>query len=128
MAELDKIVDQLSKLSVMEASELSKKLEETWGVTATISTPPQPSSKSLEEVDTNNPAKEKSEYDVIIESVGTKRISVIKEIKSITGITLKEAKELIDSVPKSIKGAVQKSEAEEIKKRLEDCGAQVTLK
>lgn len=126
MAELDKIVDQLSKLTVMEATDLVKKLEQTWGVSAS---PSLVSSASVsQEIDAPSQSEEKSDYDIILESIGDKKINVIKEVKSITGLGLKEAKELVDSAPKSIKSSVMKAEAEEIKNKLEAAGAKVSLK
>ena len=125
MAELDKIVDQLSKLSVMEAADLAKKLEETWGVTASAAAAVVAAPQGT---DTASGAEEKSEYDVVLEAAGDKKINVIKEVKSITGLGLKEAKELVESAPKSVKNAVPKSEAEEIKTKLEAAGAKVSLK
>ena len=125
MAELDKIVDQLSKLTVMEAVDLAKKLEDVWGVTASagvnIASVPQ------EGVATSS-ADEKSEYDVVLESAGDKKINVIKEVKAITGLGLKEAKEMVEAAPKPIKIAVTKEEAAELKQKLEAAGAKVSLK
>ena len=125
MSELDKIVDQLSKLTVVEAANLAKKLEEAWGVNA--SSPITPIATS-QEINADNSAEEKSDYDVVLESIGEKRIHVIKEVKAITGIGLKEAKELVESAPKIIKAAAPKSEAENIKSKLESVGAKVSLK
>ena len=125
MAELDKIVAKLSKLTVMEAADLAKMLEETWGVSASApimaAAAPQGESAPSE-------SEEKSEYDIILESAGDKKINVIKEVKAITGLGLKEAKELVESAPKSIKTAVPKSEAEELKGKLEAAGAKISLK
>jgi len=125
MAELDKIVDQLSKLTVMEAADLAKMLEETWGVSASapamVAAAPQGESAPSQ-------SEEKSEYDIILESAGDKKINVIKEVKTITGLGLKEAKELVDSAPKPIKTAVPKSEAEELKGKLESARAKISLK
>jgi len=123
MAELDKIVEQLSKLTVIEAADLAKKLEETWGVTASAAVAvaaPQGAAVAG--------AEEKSEYDVVLESAGENKINVIKEVKAITGLGLKEAKEMVDSAPKVIKAAVPKEEAEKLKKQLEVSGAKVSLK
>lgn len=125
MAELDKIVEQLSKLTVMEAADLAKKLEESWGVSAAaaaVVSAPQEDSKA------GAGAEEKSDYDVVLEAAGDKKINVIKEVKAITGLGLKEAKELVESAPKSIKDAVPKNEAEEMKSKLEAAGATVSLK
>lgn len=125
MAELDKIVDQLSKLTVMEAADLAKMLEETWGVSASApiiaAAAPQGESAPSE-------SEEKSEYDIILEAAGDKKINIIKEVKAITGLGLKEAKELVESAPKPIKTAVPKSEAEELKGKLEAAGAKISLK
>jgi large subunit ribosomal protein L7/L12 len=125
MAELDKIVDHLSKLTVMEASDLAKMLEEAWGVNASI---PLVASADTQAESSSNANEEKSEYDVILESIGEKKINVIKEIKAITGLGLKQAKELVESAPQVIKKAVAKSEAEELKNRLEGVGAKISLK
>jgi large subunit ribosomal protein L7/L12 len=120
---LDKIVEDLCKLTVLEAAELSKKLEEHWGVSAMSAVPVASSSSSQD-------AKEESkdEYDVILSTIGSKKISVIKEVRSITGLGLKEAKDLVESAPKAVKESVAKSEAEEIKSKLEAAGATVELK
>jgi large subunit ribosomal protein L7/L12 len=125
MNELSKIVDQLSKLSVIEASELAKKLEEAWGVQASTSSGM--NSEAQTTVKKNEP-EEKLEYDVVLESIGDKKINVIKEVKSITGVGLREAKELVESAPKLIKSSVEKKKAEEMKNRLESVGAKVSLK
>jgi len=125
MAELDKIVDQLSKLTVMEAADLAKMLEEAWGVSASA---PVMAAVAAQGESAPKAAEEKSEYDIILESAGDKKINVIKEVKAITGLGLKEAKELVESAPKPIKLAVPKSEAEELKGKLEAAGAKVSLK
>jgi large subunit ribosomal protein L7/L12 len=125
MAELDKIVDQLSKLTVMEAADLAKMLEEAWGVSA--SAPVMAAVVTQGESGPKAP-EEKSEYDIILESAGDKKINVIKEVKAITNLGLKEAKELVESAPKPIKLAVPKSEAEELKGKLEAAGAKISLK
>ena len=125
MAELDKIVDQLSKLTVMEAADLAKMLEEAWGVSA--SAPVMAAVVTQGESGPKAP-EEKSEYDIILESAGDKKINVIKEVKAITNLGLKEAKELVESAPKPIKLAVPKSEAEELKSKLEAAGAKISLK
>jgi large subunit ribosomal protein L7/L12 len=125
MAELDKIVEQLSQLTVIEAAELAKKLESTWGVT-TLTTSPISAVKEDEQLPKTN--KEKSDYDVVLDSPGEKKISIIKEIKAIANVTLKQAKELVDAAPKIIKQSLPKDEAEEIKTKLESIGAKVTLK
>lgn len=125
MAELDKIVDQLSKLTVMEAADLAKMLEETWGVSASA---PMMAAAAPQGESAPGASEEKSEYDIILESAVDKKINVIKEVKAITGLGLKEAKELVESAPKSIKSAVPKSEAEELKGKLEAAGAKISLK
>jgi large subunit ribosomal protein L7/L12 len=125
MAELDKIVDQLSKLTVMEAADLAKMLEEAWGVSASA---PVIAAVAAQGESAPKAEEEKSEYDIILESAGDKKINVIKEVKAITGLGLKEAKELVESAPKPIKLAVPKSEAEELKGKLEAAGAKVSLK
>ena len=125
MAELDKIVDQLSKLTVMEAADLAKKLEDVWGVTASAGV----NIASVPQEGVVAPStEEKSEYDVVLESAGDKKINVIKEVKAITGLGLKEAKEMVEAAPKSIKIAVTKEEAAELKQKLEAAGAKVSLK
>jgi large subunit ribosomal protein L7/L12 len=125
MAELDKIVDQLSKLTVVEATDLAKKLEKVWGVN--VSSLPQVG--GAPQVDSSsNKVQEKLEYDVFLDAVGDKRINVIKELKSIMGSGLKEAKDLAESAPVNIKSSTPKDEAEKIKDRLEAVGAKVTLK
>ena len=125
MAELDKIVDQLSKLTVMEAADLAKMLEEAWGVSASA---PVMAAVAAQGESAPKAAEEKSEYDIILESAGDKKINVIEEVKAITGLGLKEAKELVESAPKPIKLAVPKSEAEELKGKLEAAGAKISLK
>ena len=125
MAELDKIVDQLSKLTVMEAADLAKMLEEAWGVSASATVM---AAVAAQGESAPKAAEEKSEYDIILESAGDKKINVIKEVKAITGLGLKEAKELVESAPKPIKLAVPKSEAEELKGKLEAAGAKISLK
>lgn len=130
MSELDKIVDQLSKLTVIEAADLAKMLEETWGVSASASMTSTASltPTSEEESESVKAPEEKLEYDIILESFGDKKINVIKEVKAITGLGLKEAKELVVSAPKAIKLAVPKDEAQELKIKLEAVGAIISLK
>lgn len=123
--QLEKIVEQLSELTVMEAAELSKMLEEKWGVSAAA--PVAVAASGGMAVDAT-PAEEQSEFEVILASVGDKKIEVIKEVRAITGLGLKEAKDLVEGAPKAVKEAVSKAEAEEIKKKLEDVGAKVELK
>ncbi len=107
MSDLNKIIDDLSKLTVIEAAELSKKLEEKWGVTAATVAAPTVAAAA--------PAEEKSEYKVILTAAGDKKINVIKEIRAITTLGLKEAKDLVDAAPKAVKEGISSEEAEEIK-------------
>jgi large subunit ribosomal protein L7/L12 len=124
MAEIDKIVEQLSKLTVMEAGDLAKKLEDVWDIKYSAQAAvTSPSTSGIEP----DKEEEKSEYDVVLESYGEKKINVIKEVKTITGLNLKEAKELVESAPQAIKKAVPKAEAEELKSRLEVIGAKISL-
>ncbi len=122
MADLQQIAEDLSNLTVMEAAELSTLLEEKWGVSAAA-----PAAvaavAAVAEV-----AEEKDEFDVILASFGEKKINVIKEVRGITGLGLKEAKDLVEAAPKAVKEGVKKEEAEEIKKQLEEAGATVELK
>ena len=111
MADLAKIVDDLSSLTVLEAAELSKLLEEKWGVSAAA---------VVEE--------EKTEFDVILTDAGANKINVIKEVRAITGLGLKEAKDLVEAAPKAVKEGVNKAEAADIKKKLEDAGAKADVK
>ncbi len=124
MANLEKIAEDLSSLTVMEAAELSKMLEEKWGVSAAapVAVAAAPGAAAGEA------AVEKEEFDIILASFGEKKINVIKEVRAITSLGLKEAKDLVESAPKGIKEGVKKEEAEEIKKKLEDAGATVELK
>ena len=124
MADLNTIVDQLSSLSVMEAAELAKLLEEKWGVTAAApmamaAAAPGEGAAAVEE---------KDEFDVILISSGDKKIQVIKEVRAITGLGLKEAKELVESAPKAIKEAVSKDEAAKLKEQIEAAGGQADVK
>tara|TARA_S200000501_G_scaffold355612_1_gene377495 strand:+ start:28 stop:396 length:369 start_codon:yes stop_codon:yes gene_type:complete len=122
MADLNKIIDELSTLTVVEAAELSKKLEEKWGVTAAAPVAAAAPGASA-------PAgEEKSEFSLFLAAAGDKKINVIKEVRAITGLGLKEAKDLVEAAPKEIKGGVAKKEAEEFKKKLEAAGAKVELK
>ena len=123
MANLDKIIDELSKLTVVEAAELSKQLEEKWGVTAAA-----PVAAASAAGGAAEPAEEKSEFTIFLNSAGGKKISVIKEVRVITGLGLKEAKDLVEAAPKEIKTGVAKKDAEEAKKKLESAGAKVELK
>ena len=123
MADLNKIIDELSTLTVVEAAELSKKLEEKWGVTAAAPV------AAVAAGGAAAPAgEEKSEFSLFLAAAGDKKINVIKEVRAITGLGLKEAKDLVEGAPKEIKGGVAKKEAEEFKKKLEAAGAKVELK
>ena len=127
MADLEKLVDELSILTVMEAAELSKLLEDKWGVSA--ATPVAIAAVGGDAGgDAGGAAEEKDEFDVILASMGEKKINVIKEVRTITGLGLKEAKDLVESAPKVVKEGAKKDEAEELKKKLEDAGATVELK
>ncbi len=123
MADLNKIIDELSKLTVVEAAELSKQLEEKWGVTAAaaVAAPAAAAAGGA-------PAEEKSEFTVVLTSAGDKKINVIKEVRAVTALGLKEAKDLVEGAPKEIKSGVSKKDAEEMKKKLEAAGAKVELK
>ena len=124
MADLEKLVDQLSELTVIEAAELSTLLEEKWGVSAAA-----PVAVAAAPADGGGEAEaEQSEFDVILTSMGEKKINVIKEVRSITGLGLKDAKELVESAPKAVKEGVNKEEAAELKEKLEAAGASVELK
>ncbi|WP_028880763.1 50S ribosomal protein L7/L12 [Terasakiella pusilla] len=123
MADLDKLVEDLSALTVMEAAELSKLLEEKWGVSAAA-----PVAVAAGPAAAAEAAEEKTDFDVILASAGDKKINVIKEVRAITGLGLKEAKELVEGAPKPVKEGVGKDEAEELKKKLEEAGATVELK
>ena len=123
MADLNKIIDELSTLTVVEAAELSKKLEEKWGVTAAAPVAAAPAGGAAAPA-----AEEKSEFSIFLASAGDKKINVIKEVRAITGLGLKEAKDLVEGAPKEIKQGVPKKDAEEFKKKLEAAGAKVELK
>ena len=122
MADLNKIIDDLSKLTVVEAAELSKQLEEKWGVTAAAPVAAAAGAAAPAA------AEEKSEFTVFLASAGDKKINVIKEVRSFTGLGFKEAKDLVEAAPKELKAGVAKKEAEEVKKKLEAAGAKVELK
>ena len=122
MADLNKIIDELSTLTVVEAAELSKQLEEKWGVTAAAPVAAVAAGAAAPA------AEEKSEFSLFLSAAGDKKINVIKEVRAITGLGLKEAKDLVEAAPKEIKGGVAKKEAEEFKKKLEAAGAKVELK
>ena len=123
MADLEKLVDELSKLTVIEAAELATKLEDTWGVSAAM-----PVAVAAVASDAGEAAEEKDSFDVILTSYGEKKINVIKEVRAITALGLKEAKDLVEAAPKAVKEGCSKSEAEEIKAKLEGAGATVELK
>lgn len=124
MADLEKIVEELSNLTVMEAAELSKLLEEKWGVSAAAPVAVAAAGGAAG----GEAAAEKDEFDVILAAIGEKKINVIKEVRAITGLGLKEAKDLVEGAPKPVKEGVDKAEAEELKKKLEEAGATVELK
>ena len=127
MANLQHLVDELSKLTVLEAAELSKLLEEKWGVSAAA--PVAAAAAPGGAAGAAAPAAiEKTEFTVVLASAGDKKINVIKEVRAITGLGLKEAKDLVEAAPKEVKTDVSKDEAEKIKKQLEDAGAKVELK
>ena len=124
MADLNKIVDELSTLTVMEAAELSKLLEEKWGVSAAA-----PVAVAAAGVaPAADAAEEKDSFDVVLAASGDQKINVIKEVRAITGLGLKEAKDMVDGAPKTLKEGVKKEEAEEMKTKLEAAGAKVELK
>tara|TARA_Y100001954_G_scaffold229680_1_gene276026 strand:- start:48 stop:419 length:372 start_codon:yes stop_codon:yes gene_type:complete len=123
MADLNKIIEDLSSLTVVEAAELSKQLEEKWGVTAAAAVAAAPAAGGAAA-----PAEEKSEFTVVLASAGDKKINVIKEIRAVTSLGLKEAKDLVEGAPKEVKAGVNKKEADEIKAKLEAAGAKVELK
>ena len=124
MSKLDKLVEDLSSLTVLEAAELSKLLEEKWGVSAAapVAAAAAPAGAAAA------PAAEKTEFTVVLTDAGDKKINVIKEVRAITGLGLKEAKDLVEGAPKEVKADVSKDEAAKIKKQLEDAGAKVELK
>ena len=124
MADLNKIIEDLSSLTVLEAAELSKMLEEKWGVSAAapVAVAAAPTSGG------ESPAEEKSEFDLVLAEAGSNKIAVIKEVRTITALGLKEAKDLVEGAPKPLKQGVAKAEAEEMKKALEAAGAKAELK
>jgi large subunit ribosomal protein L7/L12 len=124
MADLDKIVDELSKLTVIEAAELATKLEDTWGVSAAAPMMMAAAGGG----DAAEVAEEKDSFDVVLTSYGEKKINVIKEVRAITSLGLKEAKDLVEGVPNAVKEGCLKDEAEELKAKLEAAGATVELK
>ena len=123
MADLQKLVDELSKLTVLEAAELSKKLEEAWGVSAAA-----PVAAAAAAGPAAPAAEAQTEFTVMLLDAGEKKINVIKEVRAITGLGLKEAKDLVEGAPKAVKEGVNKQEAADLKKKLEDAGATVELK
>ena len=123
MADLNKIVEDLSSLSVIDAAELSKLLEEKWGVSAAA-----PVAAAAPVSTGEAAAEEKNEFEIMLADIGSNKIAVIKEVRTITGLGLKEAKDLVEEAPSSIKKGVDKAEAEELKKSLETAGAKVELK
>ena len=123
MADLNKIIEELSTLTVVEAAELSKQLEEKWGVTAAA-----PVAAAAPGGAAAPAGEEKSEFSLFLAAAGDKKINVIKEVRAITGLGLKEAKDLVEAAPKEIKAGVAKKEADEFKKKLEAAGAKVELK
>ncbi|MBI1364319.1 MAG: 50S ribosomal protein L7/L12 [Proteobacteria bacterium] len=124
MADLAKIVEQLSSLTVMEAAELSKMLEETWGVSAAAAVAAAPAAAGAAAA----PAEEKDSFDVVLADAGANKINAIKVVRAITGLGLKEAKDLVEGAPQVVKEGVSKDEAAKLKKELEEAGAKVELK
>ena len=123
MPDLNTIVDQLSTLTVMEAAELVKKLEEKWGVSAAAAPVMMAAAGAAAA-----PVEEKTEFTVVLAEIGANKINVIKEVRAITGLGLKEAKDLVEGAPKEVKADIAKAEADEIKKKLEAAGAKVEIK
>ena len=123
MPDLNKIIEDLSSLTVAEAAELSKQLEEKWGVTAAAAVAAAPAGGAAAA-----PTEEKDEFTIVLAAAGDKKINVIKEVRAVTSLGLKEAKDLVEGAPKEVKSGVKKQEAEEIKKKLEAAGAKVELK
>ena len=121
MPDLNKIIEDLSSLTVAEAADLSKQLEEKWGVTPMAAAAPAAAGGAAA-------AEEKDDFSIMLVSAGDKKINVIKEVRAITGLGLKEAKDLVEAAPKEVKGGVAKKDAEEFKKKLEAAGAKVELK
>ena len=121
MPDLNKIIEDLSSLTVAEAADLSKQLEEKWGVTPMAAAAPAAAGGAAA-------AEDKDDFTIMLVSAGDKKINVIKEVRSVTGLGLKEAKDLVEAAPKPVKEAVSKDEAEEIKKKLEEAGASVEVK
>ncbi len=128
MADLSKIVDELSSLTVLEAAELSKLLEEKWGVSAAAPAAAAPAAGGGGAAVAAAPVEEQTEFTVILAKAGDKKINVIKEVRAITALGLKEAKDLVEGAPKTVKEGVTKDEAAKLKKQLEDQGASVEVK
>jgi len=128
MADLNQIVDSLSQLTVMQAAELVKMLETKWGVSAAAPVAMAAAPAAGGGAAAAKPAEEKTEFTLVLQSAGEKKINVIKEVRAITGLGLKEAKDLVEGAPKEVKADVSKDEAAKIKKQLEDAGAKVELK
>ena len=126
MADIEKIAEDLSKLTVLEAADLASLLEEKWGVSAAAA--PVAMAMPTGGGDAGGAAEEKSEFDVVLASAGASKINVIKEVRTITGLGLKEAKDLVEGAPKAVKEGVSKDEAEQIKVKLEEAGATVEVK
>lgn len=126
MADIEKIAEDLSNLTVLEAAELATLLEEKWGVSAAAA--PMAMAMPAGGGDAGGAAEEKSEFDVVLTAAGSSKINVIKEVRAITGLGLKEAKDLVEGAPKAVKEGVSKEEAEEIKGKLEEAGASVEVK
>jgi large subunit ribosomal protein L7/L12 len=127
MADLNKLVEELSQLTVIEAAELSKKLEEKWGVSAAAPVAVAVAAGGAA-AGAAAPAAEKDSFEVVLASAGEKKINVIKEVRAITGLGLKEAKDLVEGAPKTVKEGVNKADAEKFKKQLESAGATVQIK
>ena len=123
MADLNKIIDELSSLTVVEAAELSKQLEEKWGVTAAAAVAAAPAGGAAAA-----PTEEKDEFTIVLAAAGDKKINVIKEVRAVTSLGLKEAKDMVEGAPKTLKEGVKKEEAEAMKTQLEAAGAKVELK
>ena len=126
MADIEKIAEDLSKLTVLEAAELATLLEEKWGVSAAAA--PVAMAAPASGGDAGGATEEKTEFDVVLTSVGASKINVIKEVRAITGLGLKEAKDLVEAAPKSVKEGVSKDDAEQMKAKLEEAGATVEVK
>ena len=126
MADIEKIAEELSNLTVLEAAELATLLEEKWGVTAAAA--PMAVAMPAGGGDAGGAAEEKTEFDVVLTAAGASKINVIKEVRAITGLGLKEAKDLVEAAPKAVKEGVSKDEADEIKGKLEEAGATVEVK